>query len=257
MKTCDKLGVSFWDYLGSRLDIPGAPPILPLPDPHPPARRRLTARPFAPVTKYGVGALRIFFRHAVPPRLAERRCFAGGSDATHNKGTGGRGDLWPTVRTRPGGCHAGDGAGHLRLGLRRHQLGPPGQRPTASVGFWTWRLAIACLISAPAPAGPGSIWHEPAAATSRLPTCRSPVCRSPPSAPLRTNSPASAGRRRRTGTALPFRDASFDAISHSDVLCCLADKGGGATDLQSRDPTRGSHGLQRHLHRARALRGGA
>ena len=32
MKTCDKLGVSFWDYLGSRLDIPGAPPILPLPD---------------------------------------------------------------------------------------------------------------------------------------------------------------------------------------------------------------------------------
>ena len=24
MKTCDKLGVSFWDYLGSRLDIPGA-----------------------------------------------------------------------------------------------------------------------------------------------------------------------------------------------------------------------------------------
>ena len=32
MKTCDKLGVSFWDYLGSRLDTPGAPPILPLPD---------------------------------------------------------------------------------------------------------------------------------------------------------------------------------------------------------------------------------
>jgi SAM-dependent methyltransferase len=27
------------------------------------------------------------------------------------------------------------------------------------------------------------------------------------------------------GTALPFRDAWFDAISHSDVLCCLADKG--------------------------------
>ena len=26
------------------------------------------------------------------------------------------------------------------------------------------------------------------------------------------------------GTALPFRDASFDAISHSDVLCCLAAK---------------------------------
>ena len=32
MKTCDKLGVSFWDYLGSRLDIPDAPTILPLPD---------------------------------------------------------------------------------------------------------------------------------------------------------------------------------------------------------------------------------
>ncbi len=27
------------------------------------------------------------------------------------------------------------------------------------------------------------------------------------------------------GAALPFRDDSFDAISHSDVLCCLADKG--------------------------------
>ena len=53
MKTCDKLGVSFWDYLGSRLDIPGAPPILPLARPHPPARRRLTARPFAPVTPIG------------------------------------------------------------------------------------------------------------------------------------------------------------------------------------------------------------
>jgi class 3 adenylate cyclase len=38
-----------------------------------------------------------------------RRCFAGGSDATHNEGTGGRGDLRSTVRTRPGGRHAGDG----------------------------------------------------------------------------------------------------------------------------------------------------
>ncbi len=27
------------------------------------------------------------------------------------------------------------------------------------------------------------------------------------------------------GAALPFRDHAFDAISHSDVLCCLADKG--------------------------------
>jgi len=27
------------------------------------------------------------------------------------------------------------------------------------------------------------------------------------------------------GTALPFGDAAFDAISHSDVLCCLANKG--------------------------------
>ena len=32
MKTCGKLGVSFWDFLGRRLDIPGAPTILPLPD---------------------------------------------------------------------------------------------------------------------------------------------------------------------------------------------------------------------------------
>ncbi len=32
MKTFDKLGVSFWQYLGSRLDIPGAPTIPSLPD---------------------------------------------------------------------------------------------------------------------------------------------------------------------------------------------------------------------------------
>ncbi len=32
MKTCDKLGLSFWDYLGNRLLVPGAPLILPLPD---------------------------------------------------------------------------------------------------------------------------------------------------------------------------------------------------------------------------------
>jgi len=32
MKTCRKLGLSFWSYLGDRLCIPDAPPILPLPD---------------------------------------------------------------------------------------------------------------------------------------------------------------------------------------------------------------------------------
>jgi hypothetical protein len=32
MKTCDKLGVSFWDYLGSRLHVAGAPVIAPLPN---------------------------------------------------------------------------------------------------------------------------------------------------------------------------------------------------------------------------------
>jgi hypothetical protein len=31
-KTCSKLGISFWDYLGDRLAIPGSPPIPPLPD---------------------------------------------------------------------------------------------------------------------------------------------------------------------------------------------------------------------------------
>jgi len=30
MKTCNKLGVSFWDYLGDRLGIPGSK-ILPIP----------------------------------------------------------------------------------------------------------------------------------------------------------------------------------------------------------------------------------
>jgi len=30
-KTCTKLGVAFWDYLGSRLGVPGQPVIPPLP----------------------------------------------------------------------------------------------------------------------------------------------------------------------------------------------------------------------------------
>ena len=32
MKTCDKLGIGFWDYLGSRLKVPDTPLIPPLPD---------------------------------------------------------------------------------------------------------------------------------------------------------------------------------------------------------------------------------
>ena len=31
-KTCAKLGIAFWDYLGSRLDVPGISPVPPLPD---------------------------------------------------------------------------------------------------------------------------------------------------------------------------------------------------------------------------------
>ncbi len=32
MKTCQKLGISFWDYLGDRLEVPGATNVPPLPD---------------------------------------------------------------------------------------------------------------------------------------------------------------------------------------------------------------------------------
>ncbi len=31
-KTCRKLGVAFWDYLGDRLGVPGSQAVLPLPD---------------------------------------------------------------------------------------------------------------------------------------------------------------------------------------------------------------------------------
>lgn len=31
LKTCNKLGIRFWDYLGSRLSVPGAPHVAPLP----------------------------------------------------------------------------------------------------------------------------------------------------------------------------------------------------------------------------------
>lgn len=31
MKTCTKLKIRFWDYLGCRLDAPGAPHVAPLP----------------------------------------------------------------------------------------------------------------------------------------------------------------------------------------------------------------------------------
>ena len=32
MKTCHKLGLYFWHYLGDRLQVPGAPPVPPLPE---------------------------------------------------------------------------------------------------------------------------------------------------------------------------------------------------------------------------------
>ena len=32
MKTCQKQGISFWDYLGERLEVPGAPHVPYLPD---------------------------------------------------------------------------------------------------------------------------------------------------------------------------------------------------------------------------------
>jgi hypothetical protein len=31
MKTCNKLGIRFWDYLGCRLDVPEAPHVASLP----------------------------------------------------------------------------------------------------------------------------------------------------------------------------------------------------------------------------------
>ena len=50
-KTCAKLGLSFWDYLGARLNIPNHPVVPPLPSSRQASLRRpLTARPFAPLT---------------------------------------------------------------------------------------------------------------------------------------------------------------------------------------------------------------
>ncbi|MGI9452120.1 MAG: hypothetical protein ACR2QH_15990 [Geminicoccaceae bacterium] len=49
IKTCQKLGVSFFDYLGHRLDIPSAPTIPPLPD-LVLAAKASNATPLAPIT---------------------------------------------------------------------------------------------------------------------------------------------------------------------------------------------------------------
>ena len=51
VKTCAKQHISFWDYLGSRLQILGAPTVPPLPDlRHENHSANLIARDFAPVT---------------------------------------------------------------------------------------------------------------------------------------------------------------------------------------------------------------
>jgi len=47
-KTCGKLGISFWDYLGDRLAVTGATATVTTRCPTPPDS--LTARPFAPLT---------------------------------------------------------------------------------------------------------------------------------------------------------------------------------------------------------------
>jgi hypothetical protein len=49
MKTCAKQGISFWDYLGSRLGVPGTGRT-PLGWTYPATHSSMTARPFAPVT---------------------------------------------------------------------------------------------------------------------------------------------------------------------------------------------------------------
>ena len=49
-KTCAKLGISFWDYLGSRLAVPAARPSHTCRDSSPPSPTALTAAGFAPIT---------------------------------------------------------------------------------------------------------------------------------------------------------------------------------------------------------------
>ena len=96
MKTCDKLGVSCWEYLGSRLDIPGAPTIPSLPDL---IRKRLTARGFAPVTKsqrtvsrirrVGLRAGRRKSKDDWRPLYGGRGCSGARSESCHSHGLDG------------------------------------------------------------------------------------------------------------------------------------------------------------------------
>jgi hypothetical protein len=48
-KTCAKLGIAFWDYLGSRLAVPNQPPIF-AGNRQASMRDRMTATTFAPLT---------------------------------------------------------------------------------------------------------------------------------------------------------------------------------------------------------------
>ncbi len=71
-KTCAKLGIAFWDYLGSRLAIPDHP-MYQLARPHPvpwPASIIAIARGFAPVTPDAQKAL--YFLMKFPDGLLDR-----------------------------------------------------------------------------------------------------------------------------------------------------------------------------------------
>ena len=59
MKTCAKQAISFWDYLGDRLGVPGSASRPKARRPHSQERDGLAARSFAPVTRTSDKYLRI------------------------------------------------------------------------------------------------------------------------------------------------------------------------------------------------------
>lgn len=91
---------------------------------------------------------------------------------------------------------------------------PPATRPTGLPAGWRFAPDSGCSIWAPGAAGRASTWPARPAAASCWATC--PARTWPPRLPRRCAVLAADAAR------LPLRAASFDAIIHADLLCCLS-----------------------------------
>ena len=90
-KTCAKIGIAFWDYLGARLTVPNAPAVPPLAelvsDPRP--TPHLIATTFAPLTNYHTWRRWLASRPGQPARRHLVRCLRGWLSSSRKNGAPG------------------------------------------------------------------------------------------------------------------------------------------------------------------------